>query len=643
VHRANGILLITLVALAQGCTAEGASQQTRSFSHVGVIEGFYGPPWSHQDRLDVIRFMGDVGLTTYYYAPKDDPYHRQRWREPYPADRWAELGELVDTARARGVRFVYAISPGGSMVYADTGDYGTLLEKLVGIESLGVEDFALFLDDVPPTLEHEADRAAYETLADAHADLTNRLHQDLRTTGASLTLTPTTYTNAWGDREYLRHLGQQTAREVPFFWTGVDVAAPEITALQARDWGSLIGRPPLVWDNYPVNDFARWRPFLGPIRHRASDLPSQATGILSNPMNEAHASMITLATLAAYAKDPAGYDPDAALPRALERLYGSGASRLLAPFLAVWSDYADDQNLFEPLFIPGAPIDVTAMERALARLEVALVRLDSTAATSPPLGALRDDLAPFVRRTAARLAELSSDANYERRDGTLEFRRELERYQTDPTRPTLVDGALDEWADATWHDLRSGGRSSGATPRVAFRHDGGHLMLALQVPLRAMQVHEGARVGTGDHVALVLQNDSVQRRRLTPDDLLLFVAPPTERRRPTVHLYSLPVDGFMAKYLADNGGFTFSEFLLSTLATPPTGWGAGVAQGVRWGARPTLSGYDVELALPLQGRDRLRLSLSVVATRSGRRVVSALARRIYPANPATFSEIVVQR
>ena len=641
-HRANGALLVALVLLAQGCAGEATSQQARSFSQVGVIEGFYGPPWSHQDRLDVIRFMGDVGLTTYYYAPKDDPYHRQRWREPYPSDRWAELEELVDTARARGVRFVYAVSPGGSMVYADSGDYGTLLQKLVTIGSLGVKDFALFLDDVPPTLEHETDRAAYETLADAHADLTNRLHTDLRARGASLAVTPTTYTNAWGDRAYLQRLGRQTVREVPFFWTGVDVAAPEITARQARDWGSLIGRAPLVWDNYPVNDFARWRPFLGPLRYRASDLPSQAAGILANPMNEAHASMIALATLAVYAHDPARYDPDSALPRALVRLYGPGAPRLLAPFLAVWGDYADDHNLFEPLFIPGAPIDVTAVERALARLEVALVRLDSAAAARSSLRALHDDLAPFVRRTAARFAELANNPAYERHGGKLVFRGGLERYETGPHRPTVVDGVLDDWADAEWHELHPGGRWNGSAPRVAFRHDGEHLMLALQVPLRAVRVHQGSRVGTGDHVALVLQSDTLPRRHLSPDDLLLFVAPPTERHPPTIHLYALPVDGFMAKYLADNGGFTFSEFLLSTLATPPTGWGAGVAQGVHWGARPTLRGYDVELAVPLEGRDRVRLSLSVAGTRNGRRVVSALARRIYPANPATFSEIVVR-
>jgi len=52
------------------------------FANRGVIEGFYGPPWSHQDRLDMIRFMGRVGMNMYFYGPKDDPFHREKWREP---------------------------------------------------------------------------------------------------------------------------------------------------------------------------------------------------------------------------------------------------------------------------------------------------------------------------------------------------------------------------------------------------------------------------------------------------------------------------------------------------------------------------------------------------------------------------------
>ncbi|WP_269744652.1 beta-N-acetylglucosaminidase domain-containing protein [Saccharomonospora cyanea] len=64
----------------------------------GTIEGFYGSPWTHTERLDQLAFYGDVKFNTYVYAPKDDPYHRDRWREPYPADKLAELGELVRQA-----------------------------------------------------------------------------------------------------------------------------------------------------------------------------------------------------------------------------------------------------------------------------------------------------------------------------------------------------------------------------------------------------------------------------------------------------------------------------------------------------------------------------------------------------------------
>ena len=90
----------------------------------------------------------------------------------------------------------------------------------------------------------------------------NRLHRDLSESGATLAVTPTTYTNAWGDRDYLRELGELVVPEVPFFWTGIDVAAPEITAAQASEWADRMSREPLIWDNYPVNDYARWRLFL---------------------------------------------------------------------------------------------------------------------------------------------------------------------------------------------------------------------------------------------------------------------------------------------------------------------------------------------------------------------------------------------
>ncbi|HET8602127.1 MAG TPA: beta-N-acetylglucosaminidase domain-containing protein, partial [Segeticoccus sp.] len=74
----------------------------------GVIEGFYGTPWSHDERLDLIRFCADEGFDTWVHAPKDDPYHRAKWDEPYPDDELARLGELAAEARRVDVEFAYA-------------------------------------------------------------------------------------------------------------------------------------------------------------------------------------------------------------------------------------------------------------------------------------------------------------------------------------------------------------------------------------------------------------------------------------------------------------------------------------------------------------------------------------------------------
>ena len=41
----------------------------------GVVEGFYGNPWSHEVRLSLLDFYGKFKMNTYLYGPKDDPYH----------------------------------------------------------------------------------------------------------------------------------------------------------------------------------------------------------------------------------------------------------------------------------------------------------------------------------------------------------------------------------------------------------------------------------------------------------------------------------------------------------------------------------------------------------------------------------------
>ena len=62
----------------------------------GTVEGFYGDPWSHTDRIEQLRFYGKMKMNTYIYGPKDDPYHSSpNWRKPYPEKEAAQIKDCL--------------------------------------------------------------------------------------------------------------------------------------------------------------------------------------------------------------------------------------------------------------------------------------------------------------------------------------------------------------------------------------------------------------------------------------------------------------------------------------------------------------------------------------------------------------------
>ena len=138
-----------------------------------------------------------------------------------------------------------------------------------------------------------------------------------------------------------------------------------------------MSRKPLIWDNFPVNDFEQWRPMLGPISGRSSALSSYTKGIVANPMDKPYLSMISLYTVAAYGRNPQNYDPDKAWFNALVHLAGADAARTLRPLVLLFSDYGWTDNVFTPLYTPGKSFNVNEVRDALTVFETSMDSLKS--------------------------------------------------------------------------------------------------------------------------------------------------------------------------------------------------------------------------------------------------------------------------
>lgn len=296
----------------------------------GVIEGFYGTPWTHAERLSQLDFYGRTKQNVYVYSPKDDPYLRERWRDEYPAAQLDRLRELVDRAAADHVRFTYALSPGLSVCYSSADDITALVRKFASLYDIGVRSFAIPLDDISYTkwncaADEERFGSGGGAAGAAQAHLLNRVWEEFSADRAGLDpleMVPTEYSDL-ADTPYKTALRGQLDPDVVVEWTGVGVIAPTITAAQVRRAREVYGHPILVWDNYPVNDYVTSRLLLGPYTGREAGVARASVGVTANPMVQAEASKLALFTSAAWLWNPDSYEPRAAFLASVRDLAGS--------------------------------------------------------------------------------------------------------------------------------------------------------------------------------------------------------------------------------------------------------------------------------------------------------------------------------
>lgn len=290
-----------------------ATQAASNFL-AGVIEGFYGPPWTQAERFELFDWMTRGGLNTYFYCPKDDLNQRAIWRELYSPTEADALGQLIQACQQRHLRFVYALSPGLDVRYHNAEELEYLQRRFEQMLALGCQNFSLLFDDIPDRMD-PGDNQRFGSFASAQCHVVNELFRWTRERcpDARFLFCPTPYCGRMADAKlggegYLATIGRELLPEIDVFWTGPEIISREITVAHVQELHTVLRRKPLIWDNLHANDYDGRRFFCGPYSGRSPELRSEVSGLLINPNTEFSLNFVAVHTLAAFVHCPGTWD-----------------------------------------------------------------------------------------------------------------------------------------------------------------------------------------------------------------------------------------------------------------------------------------------------------------------------------------------
>jgi len=308
----------------------------------GIIEGFFGRPWSWDDREAYAAFLEDSGFDYYIYAPKGDRILRQDWPGRWPAGTLDSLHRLGEIYRSRGLAWGIGLNLFELHLRYDAEAIGRLENKVRYLNDLQPDLLAILFDDM---------RGDVDEIARIQADVTHRAVE--LSTAESVIMCPTYYSDSplldrlFGERPagYLEKLGRDLDPAVGIFWTGPDVCSPSYPVEHLKSVGERLGRKPYIWDNYPVNDSEKMSRFLHlrAFEGRPHEMSEWTAGHAVNPMNQSWLSRIPLLTLDINYRRMESYDPEGAWEEAARRLCGEALAECLEDDLSLFHDAGLDR------------------------------------------------------------------------------------------------------------------------------------------------------------------------------------------------------------------------------------------------------------------------------------------------------------
>ena len=343
----------------------GEIQDYADVKNRGIIEGYYGVPYSSEVSQDLFRFMARYKMNTYMYGAKSDPYHSQKWADAYPTSITSEqkklgyltqrmLKDITKTAHQCKVNFVWAIHPGSAFTNSsNTTVVSKIMTKFQNMYRLGVRQFGICVDDVGiPT-----DDATLQLNADRITEVQNLIDQKWNKEGAvpadtvkPLNVVPQVYNfnqSTEENRQKFYAALAGTPAKVDIYITGTRTwSVPNSSDLQKGK--NYLGREVAWWWNYPCNDqdvtklfpldtYSNFKvhPRISSSAQLEANLQDAKT-IIINPMQQGEVSKIALFSIGNYTWNTAAFDNMASWEAALPAVVGqehAAALRLLAPYL----------------------------------------------------------------------------------------------------------------------------------------------------------------------------------------------------------------------------------------------------------------------------------------------------------------------
>lgn len=304
---------------------------------LGIIEGFYGPMWRWADRRALMEVLQPHGYDFYWYAPKADRFLRRAWQEPHPPEAAEDIARFARWCDDRGVGFGIGLSPWEVFNHFDEAARRALAAKLDFFESVGVGRLAVLFDDM---------KSDTPDLAARQGGIIDWIRQ--RTGFRQLAVCPSYYSDdpvldrVFGQRPpgYLEDLGKALHPSVDVLWTGEEVCSREISAGHLRRVAGQLGRKPLLWDNYPVNDGDRMSRHLH--LRGVTGRPAANAGLISghaiNPALQPTLTAIPAVTLAQSYQQGDDYCYGDAFRVAAQQVAGDELAEMLQQDLLVLQD-----------------------------------------------------------------------------------------------------------------------------------------------------------------------------------------------------------------------------------------------------------------------------------------------------------------